>query len=533
MSMKSRGRSPGGGGHPRHAEVAGRGGSLGPGHAGAGSSYSSETEEMLLNDSHQGSNNTSPSHTLAGHANTSVNQGESNSIWYDEFDSSGLAPEKKQKALDIFQAKMNKTKEQIKHEQNSRDANVDEYLRLSSCADKHQVAKIKQVFEKKNQKSAQSIAQLQKKLENYQKKVRDIEQGTLPRLPNSKRPKEIVNEVLNKPKDMIHLIKNKFGSADHINKEGAWSDSGDRGREGTPTHHRNHGHKRTQSGHIGSTWNSHVKQTSASLPRDAGGSGGSVPSDHRQSAGDSGNSDVTSESDHVPNVTPSVPGHVSDTSRRPSGANVTDREHNQPWLQSIMDEIHERREECDKLARELEIQRQHFKQELEFLGTQLREEAIRCEKLEEQMNDLTELHQHEIENIKTGVNDMEEKVMYQSEDRVRDIQEQLATLEARMSRMEHQAAQSIIPEGIDNNNAIVVKGINVLLTLLQVLLLILATAAQILKPFLRTPTRVVTTVLLITVLVLAVRQWGEIKEFSVNFASKVKNSADKEKVRDL
>ena len=48
---------------------------------------------------------------------------------YDEFDSSGLAPEKKQKALDVFQAKMNKTKELIKHEQNSRDANVDEYLR--------------------------------------------------------------------------------------------------------------------------------------------------------------------------------------------------------------------------------------------------------------------------------------------------------------------------------------------------------------------------------------------------------------------
>ena len=46
-------------------------------------------------------------------------------------------------------------------------------------------------------------------------------------------------------------------------------------------------------------------------------------------------------------------------------------------LQSIMDEIHERREECDKLARELEIQRQHFKQELEYLGGQLREEAIR------------------------------------------------------------------------------------------------------------------------------------------------------------
>ena len=132
-----------------------------------------------------------------------------------------------------------------------------------------------------------------------------------------------------------------------------------------------------------------------------------------------------------------------------------------------------RREECDKLARELEIQKQHFKQELEYLGGQLREEAIRCERLEEQMNDLTELHQNEIENIKSGVSDMEEKVQYQSEERVRDIQEQLAILETRVSRMEHQAMQDrqhFSIEGIENSNAraIVVKGINVLLTLLQV-----------------------------------------------------------------
>ena len=120
--------------------------------------------------------------------------------------------------------------------------------------------------------------------------------------------------------------------------------------------------------------------------------------------------------------------------------------------------------------------------------------------------------------------------------------------------MEHQAAQHqqyVTLEGIENSNAraLVVKAINVLLTLLQVVLLILATAAQILKPFLRTPTRVVTTVsflhiifmminfmfqvLLVTVMVLAIRQWGEIKEFSVHFASKVKNSTEKEKLRDL
>merc|ERR1719147_329426 len=200
-----------------------------------------------------------------------------------------------------------------------------------------------------------------------------------------------------------------------------------------------------------------------------------------------------------------------------------------------MSEIHDRREESDRLTSELEHLRQHFKQELEYLGSQLREESIRCERLEEQINDLTELHQNEMELVRGGIQDMEEKVQYQSEERLRDIQDQLASLETKISRMEHQAAQHqqyVTLEVIENSNAraLVVKGVNVLLTLLQVVLLILATAAQILKPFLRTPTRVVTTVLLVTVFVLSVRQWGELKEVSLNFASKVKNSADKEKV---
>jgi len=528
MSLKSRGRSP--------ASTKLRGGSVGP---GQGSTYSSEAEcEAGM----AGSNNTSPSHTLAGHATSDTShldlsdKGESNSIWYDEFDSSGLDPADKQKYLDQFQVKINKTKEQIKREQLERDSNVDEYLRLSSCADRRQLDRIKQLFEKKNQKSAQNIAQLQKKLENYQKKVRDIEQGNLPHPKHRKEVlkavgagiKDGVKETFNKPKEFAHLIRNKFGSADNIPKDGAWSEAGER-RELTPTHHVQ-GHKRTQSGNIGGAWSQgkhvHHHQGSASLPRDAGGSGGSVPSDHRQSGEvvdiPSG-SDVTSESEPQP-----------EPERRESLGERERDGSSQPWLQSIMDEIHERREECDKLTRELDIQRQHFKQELEYLGGQLREEASRCERLEDAMNDLTELHQNEIENIKSGVTDMEEKVQYQSEERLRDIQEQIASLETRISRMEHQAAQHqqyVSIEGFENSNAraIVVKGINVLLTLLQVLLLLLATAAQILKPFLRTPTRVVTTVLLVTVLVLAVRQWSEIKEFSVNFTSRVKNPVEKSK----
>jgi len=526
-------------------------GSQGP---GPGSTYSSEADDsavsLQVDEPHDrlrgNSSNNSPSHTLE------TGESLSNSIWYDEFDSTGLDPVAKQKALDQFQSKMEKTKQQIKEEQNSRDENVDEYLRLSSCADRQQLSRIKQVFEKKNQKSAQSIAQLQKKLETYQRKVRDIEHGTIP---HNKQPKEVLKDVgkgikhgvvgtLKKPGEFAQVIKNKFGSADNIPREGASEGGEDSGS--SHLHTPSHGHKRTQSGTVGgfgaaSRFSS--QHTTNSLPRESSVGGSGANSERRQSSFEepaSERSSVTSESGAGEEVGgsrwPEGGGSEAEKPEMLSPRHLGGLGGSQLGLESLMAEIHERREECDRLTGMLELQKQHFKQELEYLGGQLREESIRCDRLEEQMNDLTELHQNEMELVKSGVTDMEEKVQYQSEERIRDIQDQLATLETKISRMEHQQAQHhqlAALEGFENSNAraLVVKGINVLLTLLQVVLLLLATSAQILKPFLRTPTRVVTTVLLVTVLVLAIRQWSEIKEFSLQFATKMKN--EKKGLKDL
>lgn len=49
------------------------------------------------------------------------------------------------------------------------------------------------------------------------------------------------------------------------------------------------------------------------------------------------------------------------------------------------------------------------------------------------MNDLIELHQNEIENLKQGLVDMEEKVQYQSEERLRDVHEVLENCQTRVS----------------------------------------------------------------------------------------------------
>lgn len=139
--------------------------------------------------------------------------------------------------------------EQIKVEQTVRDQNVAEYLKLVNNADKQQVARIRQVFEKKNQKSAQTIARLQRKLEQYHRRMKESEtnekhsqkdgsnkesgtqskEGSLRdvsatgRHPALDKVKTIGPGVslstpffFNKSREFANLIRNKFGSADNI-----------------------------------------------------------------------------------------------------------------------------------------------------------------------------------------------------------------------------------------------------------------------------------------------------------------------------
>ncbi|CAJ0930173.1 unnamed protein product [Ranitomeya imitator] len=182
-------------------------------------------------------------------------------------------PQRTKAAMDHLHQKILKITEQIKIEQEARDDNVAEYLKLANNADRQQAARIKQlfylfagssgtqrvylravssVFEKKNQKSAQTIAQLHKKLEHYHKKLKEIEQNGI-----SRQPKDVLRDmqqglkdvganvragisgfgggvvegvkgglsglsqvthtaVVSKPREFASLIRNKFGSADNI-----------------------------------------------------------------------------------------------------------------------------------------------------------------------------------------------------------------------------------------------------------------------------------------------------------------------------
>ncbi|XP_070534718.1 transmembrane and coiled-coil domains protein 2-like isoform X9 [Ptychodera flava] len=406
----------------------------------------------------------------------------------DEVDSGPTPDPLRAKAMiEHYQQKILRIKEQIKAEQTARDENVNEYLKLAEHADKQQIARIKTVFEKKNQKSNSVIAQQQKKLEKYQERIRDLEANGAP----PRKPKEVLqgmhlglkgvganirdgitgfsggvadnirgglsglsefahtagSAVVSKPKEFAHLIKNKFGSADNIDTINLEDEGTDQNR---------------------------VVQASPKFEQDL---------DDRDDT-----SSMTSGS---------VPMASSPTANHNGTMPMAN-------LEPILAELQEMRDAQNRLQEAMENIKVQMQTEYSFFNQALQEERYRYERLEEQLNDLTELHQNEMMNLKQELASMEEKVEYQSDERARDIQDALEQCQTRISKMElaQQQQQVITLEGYENANAraLLTKLINVILAVLAVILVFVSTVANLITPFMKTRLRVLSTVIISVVI---------------------------------
>ncbi|KAM3958825.1 transmembrane and coiled-coil domain 2 protein Dmtn [Aphomia sociella] len=423
----------------------------------------------------------------------------------DESDGNSNMTSKAQVAIAHLNTKIERTKDLIRLEQTIRDDNVNEYLKLAANADKQQLQRIKAVFEKKNQKSALCIAQLQKKLEGYNKRIKSWEQhGTSGQA--HRQPREVLRDmgqglknvggnirdgitglggsVMAAPREFAHLFSrsNRFGSADNIAQL-----AGSRASEGGEAAPR------------GST-----------LPRAATSPAPKFSPDASPS------SSVTSEG--APYPTQSGSNNMSEAVFS---------------IKPILNELRERKEDYERLAEKIEALK-NLSQEVSFLSGALQEERFKTERLEEQINDLTELHQNEVENLKQALTDVEEKVQYQSEERIRDIHEALDLCQTKISKLEQWMAGSGGGGGGSGGagdaggaaslppRLLLVKLINVALTLLQLALLLVATVAGVAMPFLRTRVRVLTTSLAVMVGVMVLKQWPEVTQLSEHLVRRLK-----------
>ncbi|XP_041945220.1 transmembrane and coiled-coil domains protein 1b isoform X1 [Alosa sapidissima] len=294
--------------------------------------------------------------------------------------------------------------------------------------------------------------------------------------------------VVSKPREIASLIRNKFGSADNI---AGLKDSLDE----------------TQGEDGG------VPGPGARALGGSGSGGGHLQSSPKYGSEDDCSS-ATSGSAGA-NSTTGAPGG-------PPSSRGNTLEHGQSLgLEALYQEVQELRDSQGRLEESFESLKAHYQKDYTLIMQALQEERYRCERLEEQLNDLTELHQNEILNLKQELASMEEKIAYQSYERARDIQEALEACQTRISKMELQQQQQQVVqlEGLENATARTLLGklINVLLALMAVLLVFVSTVANCVVPLMKTRSRTLSTLLLVLLLAFLWRHWEVISQYLDRF----------------
>ncbi|XP_023669209.1 transmembrane and coiled-coil domains protein 2 isoform X4 [Paramormyrops kingsleyae] len=152
-----------------------------------------------------------------------------------------------------------------------------------------------------------------------------------------------------------------------------------------------------------------------------------------------------------------------------------------------------------------------LQRDYDYMTQWLQEERYRYERLEEQLNDLTELHQNEMSNLKQELASMEEKVAYQSYERARDVQEAVESCLTRITKLELQQQQQQVVqlEGVEGGaaRALLGKLINVVLALMAVLLVFVSTLASFITPLMKSRERVAASLLLALLLFSLWKHW--------------------------
>ncbi|ETE69950.1 Transmembrane and coiled-coil domains protein 3, partial [Ophiophagus hannah] len=338
-------------------------------------------------------------------------------------------------SADSLKQKILKVTEQIKIEQTARDGNVAEYLKLVNSADKQQAGRIKQVFEKKNQKSAHSIAQLQKKLEQYHRKLKEIEQNS-----SSKSTRDSSKDSL---KEIQHSLKDAHGKARVTSQANESCKTGVPGVSLTPP-----------------VFVFNKSREFANLIRNKFGSADNIA--HLKSSLDDFRPETTSRAYGGSATIVAKPKYTSDDECSSGTSGSIDSNGNQSFGQ-------------------------------------------------DQLNDLTDLHQHETANLKQELASIEEKVAYQAYERSRDVQEALESCQTRVAKLElHQQEQQALQSETVNAKVLLGKSINVVLAFMTVILVCVSTIAKFIAPMMKSRFHILCTFFAVTLLAILCKNWDHI-----------------------
>ncbi|KRY30501.1 Bardet-Biedl syndrome 2 -like protein [Trichinella spiralis] len=366
----------------------------------------------------------------------------------------------------------------IKAAMKTKEADVDEFLRVSGKLHDHesdnpQLLRIRVLFNRKNRKTTQLINSLQlTKLSETGSMRRGITETVLTNVGQGLKDvgvniKESLSEytgsVINAPKDLTRrLLKSKSGSADSI----ALSSTADK-------------HKPA----IGSIQSGAKEEDSSAFyfPLHS--------EDVESSSKDEDQSELSSP--------------IQGVSR---GFEDPDD------LDPFFEEVRALQNAVTSLSREIDRLKAQIQQEYNFFHGALHEEKYRYQHLEDLMNDMVELHQAEISNLKEEVQMIEGRLQYQFRDQIQDIQDLIGQMQAKVEFLEKSTKELQQAVGLENlsDSSAGGQAIRALLLFLQILIMLLVTLWNIVVPFIKSRTRLITTTTFVIFIIYLNKNWDTI-----------------------
>lgn len=359
--------------------------------------------------------------------------------------------------------KMDQIKERLTRISLAREADVDDFLSMTSNLkggqENPQIARVRQHFEKKNKKHTQETEQLQKKLEQLQAKLCELDMGIMvepsPRnavLSNIRKTgpllREVTGSVISAPRGFAHMIKNTFGSADNI----PGSLQGNVSNVGHSTFYSSPGS------------NDEEKSAKALSEKEE------------------------SSLHHRVETLPAIPFNLSSHTTLSDNENVAKGGGEEGFVE-LKEELRELKSQNQTLLDQIN-KIQHFAQtEFNFFNNALHEERIKAQRLEEVLNETIELHQAEMISLKSDLNTIGTRMDYQYCDRFRSIEEDIESTQNRIIRIEANVKEWTETRPQSLFGSLMLSGANVLVELLKLVLFIVSVALDFVKPFTGTRTR--------------------------------------------
>uniref|UniRef100_A0A914I735 Uncharacterized protein n=1 Tax=Globodera rostochiensis TaxID=31243 RepID=A0A914I735_GLORO len=367
-----------------------------------------------------------------------------------------------------LETKMEKIRDKLTRNSIGHEHDVEEFLKLSSHqTDNPQIARIKQHFEKKNKKHAQEAVKLQKKLEDYERQLSDLDSADVPkssaefsdafnRCGSGRFVHSFGNEIrsigrrtganlMHGPLEIAEKMRrNVFGSAEELRRR----------RSTSPA---------VPCQNVGGLYfgNStfYDAETKSAAP-----------------AGDSYKNERTIAPARAfspqPNAVESgivVPMPTTDSAVEDGGgAGDSGGE--------LSRTFHTLRQRHANIQRQFDTFSKETKAELRSQENEIVNSRFRIQHLEQAINEALELHQNELKQLKNDLNMIAIRMDYQYNDRFKKIEESIESTENNMVRIETSWRESAFALERYRSpwNSLVFSGANIVVELLKITLYLIA-----------------------------------------------------------